>query len=105
VVALIAVGQPTDAADPDSLGWRHKRLHRTVLRNPARLLPLFTAVRDAVEARWIDDPPDPAAAFAEGDQLLREWTDRLVAVRSTDSRPFRACRYWRLRNRWARLAD
>ncbi len=97
------VGQPTDRADERSLWWRHERLHRAVLRDPARLLPLIAAERDAVEARWLAAPPEPAAAFAEGDQLLAAWTRRVAAADVRDTRPWWARRYWRLRDRRAGL--
>ena len=38
---------PTDHADSLSLWWRHERLHRQVMRDPARLQPLFATERDA----------------------------------------------------------
>jgi hypothetical protein len=97
------MGQPTDRADDASLWWRHERLHRAVLRDPARLLPLIAAERDAVEARWLAAPPEPAAAFAEGDQLLAAWTRRVAAADVRDTRPWWARRYWRLRDRRAGL--
>src|SRR5262249_50106599 len=45
---------PTDLADLDSLWWRHERLHRRVVRDFARLGPLFLAERDALEAAWLE---------------------------------------------------
>ena len=33
--------------------------------------------RDRIEARWLADPPETAAAFAEGDRLLEEWKARV----------------------------
>ena len=39
-----------DEAD-DSLWWRHERLHRRVLREPALLRPLFIRERDEVQTR------------------------------------------------------
>jgi len=99
----LALGSPTDRADDTSLWWRHERLHRAVLRDPARLLPLFARERDAVEARWLASPPEPAAAFAEGDRLLAEWTRRVAAADVRDTRPWWARRYWETRSRRAGL--
>jgi len=88
---------PTDRADPRSLWWRHERLHRQVLRDPERLHPLLTDERDAIEVRWRAAPPEPAAAFAEGDRMLAAWTARVAAQAGPDTRPRVVRRYWRLR--------
>jgi dipeptidase len=89
---------PTDRADERSLWWRHERLHRAVMRNPARLRPLFAGERDAVEARWLRSPPAPGQAFAEGDLLLAEWALRVSHANSRDRRPGYARRYWHRRD-------
>ncbi len=88
---------PTDRADPLSLWWRHERLHREVLRDPVRLGALFLPERDAVEQGWLASPPEPAAAFDQGDRLLAEWTSRVEAETVTDTRPGWVRRYWRQR--------
>jgi len=95
---------PTDVADPDSLWWRHERLHRRVLRNPAALLPLYTGERDEVERRWLASPPAPAEAFAEADRLLADWSAAVAAARVPDVRPLRVRRFWRRRDRIAHLS-
>jgi secernin len=96
---------PSDHADPDSLFWRHERLHRAVLRHPAALLRRLQAERDAVEARWRAAPPAPEAAFAEAAALLERWTTEVTraspSVEST--RPPWAKRYFDERNRRAGL--
>ena len=89
---------PTDQADERSLWWRHERLHRAVMRDPAQLLPLFSAERDAVEARWLASPPEPATAFVEADRLLAEWTTRIESHIERDLRPWWVRRYWRVRD-------
>jgi dipeptidase len=96
---------PTDHADARSLWWRHERLHRRVMRDPARLGPLFVAERDAVEARWRTAPPEPVEAFAEGDRLLADWASRVVAAAASDRRPRAVRRYWRVREKRAGLID
>ena len=95
---------PNDHADGASLWWRHERLHRLVLRDPVRLWPLIVAERDAIEARWQAVAPEPAAAFAEGDRALAEWTARVAAVAGVDRRPRAVRKYWRLRDARAGLA-
>ncbi len=90
----------TDVPDAASLFWRHERLHRRVLRDPARLAPLFLAERDAVEARWLASPPEPREAWAEGDRLLSKWTAVVEASDGVrDVRPAWTRRYWRARER------
>ncbi|MFW6124677.1 MAG: carcinine hydrolase/isopenicillin-N N-acyltransferase family protein [Pirellulales bacterium] len=93
---------PTDIAD-HSLWWRHERLHRAVMRNPELLGPLFLPERDSVEARWLEDPPEPETAFEQADRLLECWTKVVVANRVEDVRPAWVRRLWRRRNRRARL--
>jgi hypothetical protein len=99
----VDVGLPSDTADADSLWWRHERLHRSVLRDPTRLLALFSDERGDIERRWIAEPPGSAAAFVEGNRLLAEWTRRVERERVTDTRPPWARRYWRTRSRRAGL--
>jgi secernin len=95
--------EPTDRADPDSLWWRHERLHRQVMRDPARLLSLFDSERDATERRWRAQPPEPAEAFAEGDRRLADWTARVAERGPVDRRPGWVRRYWQERDRRAGL--
>jgi dipeptidase len=80
---------PTDRFDAAALWWRHERLHRTVSRDPARLLPLFANERDALEARWLADGARalPAEAFAEGERRLAAWTARVEAAVRSEPRP------------------
>ncbi|MCE9573421.1 MAG: C69 family dipeptidase [Deltaproteobacteria bacterium] len=102
VAEPVDLGAPTDRAD-DSLWWRHERLHRRVLRDPARLRPLVVCERDRIEAGWLAAPPPSRAAFAEGDAALAAWTARARAAPAIDTRPAIARRYWRIRDRRAGL--
>jgi secernin len=92
---------PSDRFDRASLWWRHERLHRAVMRDPARLLPRFAGERDEVERGWLAAPPEPAAAFAEADELLDRWTAAVAGEDGGDTRPWYARRYWEARNRSA----
>ncbi len=94
---------PGDRADDASLWWRHERLHRRVVTDPARLLPLYREERDAVEKAWLADPPDPASAFAEAEQLRADWEDRVSRKTGPDTRPGFVRRYWKKRNQRAGL--
>jgi secernin len=93
----------TDRYDPATLWWRHERLHRQVLKDPAALLPLL-AHRDEIEARWFAAPPDSRDAFEEADRHLARWTDAACARPVADRRPPWVRRYWRVRNQRAGLA-
>jgi dipeptidase len=94
---------PTDRFDEGALWWRHERFQRRCLADPARLLPVFTDERDAVEQRWVADPPEPADAFAEADRLLERWAGDVAAIPVRDTRPAWVRRYWKVRNRRAAL--
>jgi secernin len=89
---------PTDRDDGQSLWWRHERFSRCVLANPAALMPIFQQQRDELEARWLDETPDPRAAFARGDTLVTEWSEKVAAIEPKDVRPFWVRRYWHTRN-------
>jgi hypothetical protein len=88
--------KPTDRYDPATLWWRHERLHRRALRDPAALLPLL-AGREEIEARWLAAPPDPRDAFDEAERHLAAWTEAAYGRSVVDRRPFWVPRYWRTR--------
>jgi hypothetical protein len=50
------------------------------------------------------DPPEPARAFAEAAQLLKDWAHRVARTAGADTRPGFVRRYWRKRNQRAGLA-
>jgi secernin len=93
--------EPTDTFDAATPWWRHERLHRLVLRDPARLLPPLAAERDEIERAWLAAPPAPAAAFRQADDLTDRWLGRASARAVADRRPVWVRRYWRLRDRRA----
>ena len=93
VAEPVALGpSPADRDDGRSLWWRHERLHRRALRDPARWRALPGEIH-AIESRWLAAPPRSADAFAEADAFLEEWTKR-TAEPSPDRRPWWARRYW-----------
>lgn len=94
---------PTDQADNRSLFWRNERLHRRVMQDPERSMPRFIEERDAIEARWLREPPEPEAAFREADLLLERWSRELGRGEIADTRPWYVRRYWQERNAWAGL--
>ncbi len=91
----------TETDDGQSLWWRHERLHRAALRDPGDLA--FLAERDEVEARWLAEPPETEAAFAEAEGLLSRWLEELVAP--PEVRPLWARWYWSRREDTARLPE
>lgn len=80
-----------------TLWWRHERFHRLVMKDRARLWARFAQERDALEASWFHDEPDPQAAFEEADRRLADWIARLERQRVTDRRPWYVRRYWGVR--------
>ncbi len=102
VSAPLDLGTPTDRYDPASLWWRHERLHRRVLHDPAALLPLLAAGRE-IETRWVEVPPDPRDAFAEADRHLAACLAAVEGRPVADRRPVWVRRYWRTRDRRAGL--
>lgn len=96
------VGQPVDIGtlpdripDTESLWWRHERLARAVMHDPATLAPLFTRDRDEIERLWWSDPPTCQEAFDLGSEVLDEWACRIDDTSiARDVRPWYARRYW-----------
>jgi dipeptidase len=100
----VALGPaPTDRADAESLWWRHERLHRRLLRDPARWEHALMNDIHALEERWADERTPSARAFAEADAFLEAWTKR-TAEPGRDRRPWYARRFWAERDRRAGLA-
>ena len=95
---------PGERFDERTLWWRHERLHRAAVRDPQAAFPVFTAERDAVEARWLQSPPDSIAAAAEGDELLSRWAAGVRAAVVRDVRPGWVRRYWHVRDQRAGTA-
>jgi hypothetical protein len=96
---------PSDVFDRDSLWWRGELLHRRVMCDPGRLFPLFAPERDDIEHHWLAQPPQPAEAFTQADELLDRWTAAVAAVSTSDHRPSFVRRYWAKRNRRAHVPD
>jgi len=93
--------EPTDRFDPDNLWWRHELLHRAVLADPVRLIPLLATERDRIETRWMGTSIEPSVAFAEADDVTSRWTAAIHSSGALDRRTRQARRYWDERNRRA----
>ncbi|MDP1825182.1 MAG: carcinine hydrolase/isopenicillin-N N-acyltransferase family protein [Archangium sp.] len=86
---------PVPSLTPDqSLWWTHERLHRAVMKDPARLAPLFLAERDTLEARAFAAGADAQALWNEGRAAVERWTSLVLAQPGPDTRPWAARRYW-----------
>jgi secernin len=94
---------PNEHADDASLWWRHERLHRAVMRDPARLLPRYCGERDEMEHAWLSNRPDSKQAFDEAAQLESKWTADVLAQDLGETRPRFVARYWAKRNTRAGL--
>jgi dipeptidase len=82
---------PTTEWGAASLWWRHESFHRAALRDFAALRKGYWPERDALEARFLGELPKAnatltersaytAKCFAEADETLARWTERVQAV-------------------------
>lgn len=94
---------PCERADDESPWWRHERLHRAVMRDPARLGARYFAERDEIESAWLAAPPDSCAAFEEAARLEAKWTADVLFDDAGETRPRFVARYWAERNARAGL--
>jgi secernin len=91
---------PSDQYDPESLWWRHERLHRAALADHAATHALIAAERDALEADFvarIDAAPDAqtaAACWRDAEAAEARWAAALRPARPGGSAYARS---------WARL--
>jgi len=101
---------PDDRYDPESLWWRHERLHRGALGDLPAALGLIAGERDALEAgfrsrmdaAWSGGEATVAAAVAacwtEAEAMETRWRSALPASRGAAYAPTRA-----MSLSWARL--
>ena len=87
---------PTDRYDPATVWWRHEAFQRRAMRDPRTTFPAFVPGRDEIEQRWLDDPPDTAAAFEVADAALERWQTQIPDV--PDRRPWWVRRHFRIRD-------
>jgi secernin len=96
---------PTGTYNPDSLWWRHERLHRSVLLDYADRLSSYRRERDDLEKLWISRANALAAderweltqdAFVQEQHKTDEWIDNV------QSRPVRRPNKWAYRQYWQR---
>lgn len=86
---------PTNRFDPSTRWWSHEQLHRLVLRDHSAAIARFAGERDALERRWLQEPPETSPAFAESAALEAAWLADLAAVDPPDTRPDWLRDHWR----------
>jgi len=95
-VGPLPAPEPTDATnrvDDRFLWWRHERIHRSWVRDPAAFAAA-AAEREELERRWVADRVAPSDAWA----MAAAWEERTGrVVPGTDTRPVLVRRLWR---RW-----
>jgi len=92
---------PTNMFDPESVWWRHERLHRSTMVSHGTLMPRYRYSRDRTESRWIADPPPSGEAFREADRLESRWLGDVAAAHLPDARPLWVRRAWKAIDRAA----
>ncbi|MDE1172976.1 MAG: C69 family dipeptidase [Parvibaculaceae bacterium] len=74
---------PGDQYDPETLWWRHERLHRAVLEDYARRLALFRDERDRLERAFlarVEGPlRTPGNADKAGEMIAEMWGEARLA--------------------------
>jgi dipeptidase len=99
-VAPADMGPVPGARPSAALWWRHERLQRAVLRDPAAFMPAITGERDELEQRWLAEPPGSAAAFVEHHRRLDAWLARVsMTPAPLDRRPWWVRRFTAARDR------
>ena len=113
----------TGEYNPDTLWWRHERLHRAVLENYDARSAVYRAERDALEAEFLADTKAlvarqrerpakerqttlaafSAQCFARADEAAAAWTARVREVSQRVKLPLLYSIAWRRTNRRAKL--
>lgn len=78
----------------ESYWWRHEKLFRTMLIGT----PKYTQARNAMELKWLEEPPPSRVAFTDAESWITQH-----AATAIDRRPWYVKRYWRQRNKKAGL--
>jgi len=63
--------EPAGTYDPDSLWWRHERLHRAVIRDYPSRMAAYRDERDALEASFLNEAAEVHRRCAEGNAADR----------------------------------
>jgi hypothetical protein len=76
------------------------------MRHPSALLSRYAAERDAMESKWVSDPPPSSDAFELAEEAEARWLtvveDAIAAKAAPDQRPFLVRHLWR---RWNAAAN
>ncbi len=89
----------TGKYNPETLWWRHEKLHRSMLLDfPTRMAAIHQE-RDELENKWVESPPDSSVAFERASELEEEWLERIRAMPVKGKTKWGCKRYWRKQNR------
>ncbi|MDX2030394.1 MAG: C69 family dipeptidase [Blastocatellia bacterium] len=98
---------PDGEYDPNSLYWRHERLHRAILNDYARFQPHLQPAQQQLEARFCEAHDLTAqrcqSFWDEHRQILPAWTDDLERLQANRRRATLGHRFWRMQNRLDRI--
>jgi dipeptidase len=106
---------PTGVYDPETLFWRHERLHRATLPKYAAAIAAYQADRDLLEANFTrqaltqaSSPADQRASFAadcftRADQATTDWLQRVAGVTAPDQRSWHHALAWKQINTQASM--
>jgi dipeptidase len=98
---------PTETYNPESLWWRHEKLHRSVLLDHSNRLRSYRDERDELEKSWIKQINTVAdderwdltrEAFIQARRKTDEWIDKVQLRSLTRQRKWTYQRYWQHQN-------
>jgi dipeptidase len=110
--------EPNGSYDPESLWWKHERLHRTVIRDYATRIRLYEKERDALETAFLSEARAmreisgerrlaefTGSCFQRADEATERWTQTVseAAIKHSQSVLFRAA--WNRFNSQANFAQ
>jgi dipeptidase len=98
---------PTETYNPESLWWRHEKLHRSVLLDHSNRLRSYRGERDELEKSWIKQINTVANdgrwgvtrdAFLQARRKTDEWIDIVQSLPLTRQNKWTYRRYWQHQN-------
>ncbi|MFQ6606928.1 MAG: C69 family dipeptidase [Fidelibacterota bacterium] len=96
--------KPEGKYNPETLWWRHEKLHRAMLLDfPSRLATIHQD-REQLETNWLENPPHTSVAFQESLALEEEWLERISTIPVKENVKLSYRRYWRKQNQKAGIS-
>lgn len=105
---------PGERYDPESLWWRHERLHREVIKDFPTRINSFSEERDGLEGEFLGSAATVAEnaryfltdeAFRRADRAEEAWLGSINAAPVPRSPGLIYRWFWRKQNRFARIMD